>query len=54
LEKPSVVALTKCDLLAGNSVDASLTGMHARVFPISSVTKEGLAPLLRHLWAELQ
>jgi len=54
LEKPSVVALTKCDLLEGDVVDPRLTEVHARVFPISSVTKEGLAPLLRHLWAELQ
>lgn len=51
LEKPSVVALTKCDLLEGGvaAVDRKQLGFHAGVFPISSLTGEGLGPLLRGL-----
>jgi GTP-binding protein len=51
LEKPSVLALTKCDLIEGGiaSVPRELLEVHPRVFPISAVTKEGIAPLLREL-----
>jgi len=51
LEKPSILALTKCDLIEGGTkgVDAGLLGIHSKVFAISSVTKEGLGPLLRGL-----
>jgi GTP-binding protein len=56
LAKPSVVALTKCDLVDGgiDGVDPGLLGIHGRVYPISSLTKEGLGPLVAGLWAELQ
>jgi GTP-binding protein len=48
LEKPSVLVLTKCDLIEGGvkAVDESLLGIHDRVVPISSVSKEGLSELL--------
>jgi GTP-binding protein len=51
LEKPSMLALTKCDLIHGGTrgVDPALCGIHARVFPISSVTGEGVASLLKGL-----
>jgi len=56
LAKPSIVALTKCDLLDGatEAVDPGLLGIHGKVFPISSLTREGLGPLIQGLWAELQ
>jgi GTP-binding protein len=56
LEKPSVVALTKCDLLDGgiDCVDADLLAIHGRVFPISSLTREGLTPLLQGLQEALR
>jgi GTP-binding protein len=55
LAKPSVVALTKCDLVGGGieAVDSGLLGIHGKVFPISSLTKEGLGPLVEGLWCEL-
>jgi GTP-binding protein len=48
LEKPSVLALTKCDLVEGGTtgIDRKLLGIHGKVFPISAVTGEGVAPLL--------
>jgi len=47
LERPSIVALTKCDLLAdgGKSLPDELLKLHATVVPISSVTKQGLEQL---------
>jgi GTP-binding protein len=51
LEKPSVVALNKCDLLEGGieGVDPRLKEIHATVFPISALKREGLETLLRGL-----
>jgi GTP-binding protein len=51
LEKPSFLALTKCDLIEGGikGVDPALLAIHPKVYPISSVTKEGIASLLREL-----
>ncbi len=51
LERPSILALTKCDLIEGGAkaVDPELLGFHSRVFPISSVTKEGIGSLLKGL-----
>lgn len=51
LEKPSVVALTKCDLLPDGveAVDSELLEIQAQVFPISALTKNGLVPLVKGL-----
>lgn len=56
LEKPSVVALTKCDLLDGGigAVDPKLLGFHRSVQPISVFEKEGLGPLVRTLEKALE
>ncbi|UCG52382.1 MAG: GTPase ObgE [Candidatus Latescibacterota bacterium] len=56
LEKPSILVLTKCDLLEGGtgSVDRDLLKIHSRVFPISAVTGEGLEPLLLELGRTIQ
>jgi GTP-binding protein len=56
LAKPSVVALTKCDLIDGGvgAVDPNLLGLHGSVFPISSLTKEGVGPLIAALRAVLR
>ncbi len=55
LEKPSFLALTKCDLIEGGTAGVSreLLDIHPRVFPISAVTKEGIVSLLRGLMDEL-
>jgi GTP-binding protein len=55
LERPSAVALTKCDLVEGGigAVDVQMTGIHAKVFPISALTKEGLGPLVQQLRIDL-
>ena len=51
LEKPSILALTKCDLIEGGTqgVAAELLEIHSKVFAISSVTKEGIGSLLMGL-----
>lgn len=51
LEKPSVLALTKCDLIEGGTsgIDRELLGIQGKVFAISSVTGEGVETLLRGL-----
>ncbi len=48
LERPGVLALTKCDLVPGGAagVDPALSGLHECVVPISSVTREGLDALV--------
>jgi len=48
LEKPSILALTKCDVLENGieGVDPELLKIHSKVYPISSVTGEGLGALL--------
>jgi GTP-binding protein len=53
LERPSIVALTKCDLVPGGaeSVSEDLLSFHSKVFPVSSVTKEGLSRLVGELVA---
>jgi GTP-binding protein len=55
LEKPSLVALTKCDLIEGGvgAVDPRLLGVHSQVLPISAVSKEGLGTLLEALLTAL-
>jgi GTP-binding protein len=51
LEKPSVLALTKCDLVEGGTkgVDPGLFEIHGKVFAISAVTGEGVSSLVRGL-----
>jgi len=51
LEKPSILALTKCDLIEGGTkgVAAELLEIHSKVFAISSVTREGIGSLLMGL-----
>jgi GTPase involved in cell partitioning and DNA repair len=51
LERPSVLALTKCDLIEGGiaGVDPELLKIHSKVLPISSLSREGLNPLLTTL-----
>jgi GTP-binding protein len=51
LEKPSILALTKCDLIEGatKGVEPELLRIHSKVCPISSVTKEGIGSLLKGL-----
>jgi GTP-binding protein len=55
LEKPSIVALTKCDLIDGGieGIDRRLFEIHSKVFPISSLKKEGLRQLLDALMKTL-
>jgi len=50
LERPSVVALTKCDLVGGRAgVDPKLLELHRYACPISAVSGEGLDDLLATL-----
>lgn len=51
LERPSVLAFTKCDLIEGGTggVVKELLELHSNVVPISSVTKEGLGSLFEKL-----
>ncbi|NIM19518.1 MAG: GTPase ObgE [Candidatus Latescibacteria bacterium] len=55
LEKRSLIALTKCDLLPGGirGVDPSLLSLHQKVVPISSVSREGLDELIRAIGSAL-
>jgi GTP-binding protein len=48
LERPSVLVLTKCDLIKNGTagVNKDLLEIHERVLPISAVTKEGTVQLL--------
>jgi hypothetical protein len=50
-----VLALTKCDLLEGGvgAAGAELLELHAKVVPISSVTREGLDTLVATLQGTL-
>lgn len=51
LERPSILALTKCDLIKGGAegIDPDFLNIHSKVFPISSVSREGLKTLLAAL-----
>jgi len=49
LKRPSVVALSKCDLLGGQSAPKGIAKLK-----LSSVTGEGLDPLVDTLWKMLQ
>ena len=51
LEKPSLVALTKCDLIVGgvDGLDSGVFGFHSRIYPISSLSREGLGRLVGEL-----
>jgi GTP-binding protein len=55
LEKPSLFALTKCDLIEDGTraADPALLGVHQRVYPVSAVTREGIGTLLEALLAAL-
>jgi GTP-binding protein len=55
LERPSILVLTKCDLLENgiSGVDEALFGIHSRVIPISAVSRAGLGPLVGELRAIL-
>jgi len=55
LERPSVLVLTKCDLIEKGTagVDKTLLAAHSRVIPISSVSREGLKELVGALAALL-
>jgi len=46
LEKPSLLALTKCDLLQGGEPDPAFFEMHEKTFPVSAVSGMGLKELL--------
>ena len=48
LERPSILALTKCDVLAGGTdgVDAKLLRLHERTLPISAVSGQGIEALV--------
>ncbi len=48
LEKPSVLALTKCDLLENgvDGVSEELLGLHANGVPVSSVARKGMKALV--------
>lgn len=48
LERRSILALTKCDLLPGGiqGVDPNLLRLHERVIPISAVARDGLDTLI--------
>ncbi len=56
LEKRSVLALTKCDLLPKgiHGVDEKLFELHHDVIPISSVTGDGVAELLRAVYSAMK
>jgi GTP-binding protein len=56
LERPSVLVLTKCDLIENGiaGVDDSLKDIHERVIPISAITKEGINELLSLMTAILR
>lgn len=51
LERPSILVLTKCDLLETgvDGVDPKLNASHERTIPISAVTKQGLKRLLSEI-----
>ena len=55
LERPSLVALTKCDLLEDgvDGVSPELLKVHAKVYPISAVARSGLDALVGALKREL-
>jgi GTP-binding protein len=55
LEKPSILALTKCDLVEGGvgGVKPQLLTIHSRVVPISAVAGQGLGRLIEALKALL-
>jgi GTP-binding protein len=46
LERPSVLVLTKCDLIESGELDDSLLNIHEKTAPISAVKKSGLSQLL--------
>ena len=51
LERPSVLVLTKCDLIRDGlrGVDKALMDIHDKTAPISAVTKEGLNKLMEYV-----
>jgi GTP-binding protein len=56
LERPSILVLTKCDLIEGGieGVDDGLLGIHDRTAPISAVNGEGLEKLLELVMTQLK
>ncbi|MFQ5510575.1 MAG: GTPase ObgE [Candidatus Krumholzibacteriia bacterium] len=55
LERPSMLAFTKCDLLEGGTkgVSRELLGLHSNTAAISAVSKDGLGSLMERLQATL-
>jgi len=55
LERPSMLVLTKCDLLEGGTdgIDESLLDIHSKVIPVSAVSSDGLKTLIGELAATL-
>lgn len=53
LEKPSILAITKCDLVPEGQVDPSLLTLHSTTVCISAVSKMGLKELVGAMMAKL-
>lgn len=53
LEKPSVLAITKCDLVPVEEIDPSLLELHSQTLCISAVSKLGLKELLAAMMEKL-
>ena len=56
LERPSILALTKCDVLPGGTggVDPKLLRLHERTVPISAVSGQGIEALVHAIARILQ
>ena len=58
LDRPQIVALSKCDTVDPDALAEARAELEAAVgqpvVEISSVTREGLRPLLHHLWGIVQ
>ena len=56
LERPSILALTKCDVLPGGTggVDPKLLRLHDRTVPISAVSGQGIEALVHAIARILQ
>ena len=54
LERPSVLVLTKCDLIESGGLDSSLMNIHDKTVPISAVKQSGLNHLLEFVQKALK